>query len=467
MINTRHRLYNDNLDLWEKVRDACEGEDTIKLKSEKYLPKPSGMESGTYNNYLARAKYVNYSGKVLSNAIAQIFRLNPVITDFDEVIQEDIDLQGRSLPSFSRQLLNEIMLTNRAGVLIDWSDEQSRPYLSMFKAENIINWRLEKNKPVLIVLEGTIEKPDPVNPYLVNLEKMWKELYIEEGIYKVRDWQEFRDTQTNTMNAVIVAEYEPMINDKHFDFIPFFCITTLGDTLEVLKSPLLDLANLNLGAYINSADYENMLHWSSARTIITNQLGDTDFHIGGVVDFPIGGGASYLETKSDALILEELRHKEEQMAVLGSSLLSGKGRYVASAQTAEINSDGEHASLSDVSTSLSEVMTYVLRIVMQWLRNDSTETSIEYNTVFKQTGFQPNELTTYIQAVAQGVLSFDAFYSIMESREIYPADWTLEMEKALLETKEKEKIEAFKSSLENFENEDEENEDEGGEDERV
>ena len=430
-INTKHKLYARNSQYWQKVRDACEGEDAVKAKKTRYLPKPSQMEQETYDNYLARAKYVNYAGKTLNNAVSQIFRTEPIIDDFSDILKEDIDLTGKSLQAFSRSVINELLQTNRVGILVDYSEDLMRPYLTMFKAEQIINWRIENNRPVLIVIEGTKEVEDLANKYNTISVKVWKELYIEDGIYKSRDWEESYDAH-NKSNITMVSEYTPIINDNYFDYIPFFCITTLGDSLEYVKSPLLDLVNLNLGAYINSADYENMLHWCSARTIITNGLGQTEFHVGGVVDFNVGGGAKYLETTSDALILEELRHKEEQMAVLGSSLLSGKGRYVASAETARISSEGEYASLSDIAVATSEVMTYIIRVMMLWFTGVESQSTVEYNTIYEKSKMSADEIRTYVDAVIKGVMSFDVFYRIMEAREVYPETWTLEMEKASL-----------------------------------
>ena len=447
MISTKHKLYNKYYKIWQKVRDASEGEDQIKSKKGEYLPKPSQMEEETYNNYLHRAKYVNYTGKVLTASIAQLFRIKPVINEVNDILNEDIDLEGSTISAFSRQIANELLLTNRVGVLVDWSDNQSRSYLTLFQAEQIINWRESEGKPILIVLEGNKEIADPENEYNSIGIRIWKELYIEDDIYKVRDWEEVYNNKTKEFKPQIINEYIPMINDNYFNYIPFFCITTLGDNLSFVKSPLLDLANLNLGSYVNSADYENMLHWSSARTIITNGLGDTDFHIGGVVDFNIGGGAQFLETKSDSLLLEELKHKEEQMAVLGSNILSGKGRYVASAETSRINAEGEYASLSDIATSLSEVMTNIIRVAETWLNNKESKAQIFYNTVFEQNKMPSDELRTLVDAVIKGVISRKVFYSILEAREIYPEEWSFELETQELLNARKEQLELYNNEF--------------------
>ena len=57
-------------------------------------------------------------------------------------------------------MFDEIFSVNRVGVLIDYSVESSRPYAVIYKAENIINWRIEvingELKLTLVVLEGNI-----------------------------------------------------------------------------------------------------------------------------------------------------------------------------------------------------------------------------------------------------------------------------------------------------------------------
>ena len=55
------------------------------------------------------------------------------------------------------------MAVGRAGTLVDWEDEvENRAYVSLYAAEQIINWRTERvngrNVPTLIVLRETGRK---------------------------------------------------------------------------------------------------------------------------------------------------------------------------------------------------------------------------------------------------------------------------------------------------------------------
>lgn len=42
-VTFQHAEYVKNLPYWQKLDDVCEGEDAVKAKGEKYLPKPNAQ----------------------------------------------------------------------------------------------------------------------------------------------------------------------------------------------------------------------------------------------------------------------------------------------------------------------------------------------------------------------------------------------------------------------------------------
>ena len=436
-VDHKHENYNKYFPKWEKVRDVVGGQEQIKGKTTQYLPMLSGQHQDDYDKYLSRAQFVNFTGRTLNTSLGQLFRKNPLIDGIDEVLLDNIDLGGMDFLYFSKGIARELLMTNRVGVLVDYSDEAGRPFLVEYKAENIINWRTAKvkgaNKLVMVILEGFIDQPDRDDPYKTKAVPMWLELYLENGMYMSRKWiKEKNNVGEDEIKILEGSEQLPLVNGRTLNFIPFYFLTSLGVTAEIYNAPLLDFANLNLGHYVNSADFENMLHWTGAKTIITKQWGDKPFPVGGAPDFPADGDAKFLEASSDSGLKDELKHKEEQMAVMGSSLLSGKGRYVASAETSRLTSEGEFATLADVSNSLSYSFKQIFSFMNKWAGVEK-DADVSFNTDFETADFNPQEIVPLMSAVQSGYLSRDTFFYLLKNKEVYPQTRTLEEEMKLID----------------------------------
>jgi hypothetical protein len=436
MVDTQHDEYTKWKEIWQRNKDCIDGQDAIKQMGRKYLSKLNGQDDFSYNSYLRRAQFINFSGRTVSIGLGQIFRKPPVIENIEDDIYNDIDLSGRSLSYFSRDIIKEVMITNRCGVLVDWSDYQSRPYLIQYSAFEIINWKEKiidgKNKLYLVVLEGYVEV-DGKDMYENDKEKIWKVLWLDDGKYTVSTY--IKNNKPGGEKFVKKEEDKiPLVNGQALDFIPFYFITSSGIKNSIEKSVMYDFCNVNIGHYINSADYENMLHWTGAKTVVTKGFGDKKaVPIGGSFDLAVDGDAFFLEASSDSGLKEEMKRKEEQMAVMGATLISGQGRYVASAETSRINSQGEYASLEDLSTSLSVSMTTVMKFFIEWQGGDSKNVSVEYNTDFELAELDPGVLQAYMGAVQSGYMSWEVFYYNMKNKELYPPDWTIEDEKKAIE----------------------------------
>ena len=436
MIDTIKDGYDYFKKQWDKSRDVIEGgTEKLKEKTVTYLPKLPGQTQYDYEAYLQRAQFINFSARTFTSFVGQIFRKDPVLSNFnhDDFI-EDVDLCGTNMDYFNREILGELLKVNRVGILVDYSEEMKRPYLTTYKAETIINWRESKvngiNQLSLVVLKGVVKRPDPDDYYKETDVVTYRVLTFKEGYYIVKDYEEVK--QADGKSIQLISETFPVIQGNKFNFIPFYIVTDLGLTSEPKRSPLLDLININLGHYINSADYENALHFTGSSTIITRGWGDTPFPVGGAADFPVDGGAEFLTRSGDDALEKGMRHKEEQMAVMGSTILSGKGRYIQSAETARVSSSGEFATLANMSMALSASLTYVLKLVDYWYGGKG-DVLIQFNTDFETDRLDPQELIAYMGAVQSGRLSEKAYFYALKQREVYPDGWTFEEEQQAIQ----------------------------------
>lgn len=441
-IDVKHPEYTKWLPIWEKIRDAIAGQDRIKYKREKYLKPLSGQTPDSYNAYLNRAQFVDYSARTVEIGLGQLFRKTPTVLGIDEELTNNASLDGKSAYYLSKTIAQEILELNRIGVLVDFSEDRGVPYLTDYKAESIINWKTEvvngQEILTLVVIEG--EKETGVNKYTHDVEQTWRTFELEmvegstERVYIVRDWAKIKGGQGNFR---LIREYTPIMNSKPLPYIPFYFLTTNAIDFNITKSPMLGFVNVNLGHYNNSADYENMLHWTGAKTpIFKGYSNDKIVTIGSAMVLENEGDAYYLEASSDSGLKEELHHKESQMASLGTSLISGSGRYVQSAETARISSSGEYASLADISNAMSKGVTKILKVVAEWSgATESTikDVSISYNTDFEQQPIDPATLTAFSGLVHGQFMSWETMFYNLKNMEVYPDGWTPEEEKAAIE----------------------------------
>lgn len=439
-VNTLNDDYSEWKPIWEKVRDVVCGQDKIKSKTVRYLPKLPGQpadlqdDGSGYKGYLDRAQFNGFTSRTLAVSLGQIFRKAPAISGIDDQYLQNITLSGQSFTYFSHHVIAEVMQTNRCGILVEYSDDERRPYLIAYKAENIINWQEDVyaggERVVRIVLEGERYVSDPDDPFEQKEEKVWRELYLEDGIYKARSWEKIELNGKDVFSVVDGSEEIPTMGMKGepFKYIPFFFVTATGMNHELSNPMLLDLANINLGHYKNSADYENMLHITGAKTVLAMGWSDEIFPIGGLAKLSTDGDAKYLEASSDSGLKDEMKHKEELMAALGSQILSGRGRYVSSAQTAQITSEGEYATLADLANSLSYCMTWIMKLFIEWANGNPGDVSIEFNTDYQVQEIQQGKLTELMAAVQSGMMSFETYYYLLSKYEAYPQDWTMEKE---------------------------------------
>jgi hypothetical protein len=86
----------------------------------------------------------------------------------------DVDMLGTSLTAYAKMVVGDMIGLGRAGTLVDWESEaEQRAYAVFYRAEQIINWRVERvsgrNVPTLVVLRETAggEGEDVFEPAVV------------------------------------------------------------------------------------------------------------------------------------------------------------------------------------------------------------------------------------------------------------------------------------------------------------
>ena len=477
-----HPEYNEYKDIWEKCRDAYVGEEAIKAKSTKYLPKLNGQNNAEYENYKLRAQFYGATARTVEAYLGMIWRkptsyrfyhdgeesheLNDFFKEFFKVITSD----GKSFDDFAHDVAEDIIVTNRVGVLVDmpyvdpvalermslsdYREAGIKPLLSVYSTESIINWHTavidNQTIPVLYVLHETITRI-PENSLVAEHVNRYRILYLENykdrknRRYKVIVAEEpmYKTTADPKTSMEVVEVYYPTVNNEYIRTIPFFILTDRGIGFKKIHKPMIsDLASVNIGHYRNSADMENELHFVSLKTVFLPGWDKKAFgnpKVGGAMAAPEGCTPSLMEPSSDSSIREEMILKEQRMAVLGAERISQKSRYLPSAETARITASTESSVLSNMVLHLSETLTSVVQFLVDWAKPSITEfpgkleVRVQISDDFYDDLITGADALNWVNVYQQGGISLPTLFYNLERREAYPKDWTMQKEISALE----------------------------------
>lgn len=435
-IQNPHKYYTKYTLLWEKVRDCLDGEDQIKDQGEVYLPKPSAQNVAQYNAYRVRASFYAVAERTLRGMTGMIFRNDPVIvmpTALEPWLVSATN-EGMSLQMFIEEVTREVMSMGRYGVLLDLPATTTTvgtvPYLVPYSAENISDWEettIEGKKVVTrIVLRDDMMGAEKVTSLI--------ELQLIDGVYSIQRYQTSLVENVPTTTRV-GEQVTPLINGAPLDYIPFVFFNPYDLRPEVSKPPFIDLCNMNLAHYRNSADYEHALFQTAQPTPwIAGQLDEK------TKPSTIGGGTIwYLPEDAKAGMLEftgkgldaqrvAMQDKEDRMASLGARMIKDSSRVQEKAETARLRARGETSLVMDTLQTVETGINRLMRWSADWL-GSTGDVSLRLNKDFVDAKIDANMLMAIVKSWQSGAISRDTMHANLQQGEVMAMDVTPDDEK--------------------------------------
>lgn len=438
-VDTRHRDYEANLPIWNKVDDAADGQEAIKAGGTKYLPQPNPSDTSDdnkarYAQYKERANYVNFTGRTLSGLVGMVFG-KEAVTKFPSGIEElieDIDGSGISLMQQSKRSLSRTIKQGRAGLFVDFPESEGeikkdqvdsglmRPVCIAYPASKIINWRSERigsiDKLILIVLQESREVIDPEDPFVSEDEIIYRVLSLEEGVYVQRVFVKAEsDKDGNEWEQESETIPTKGEGNQTFDTIPFTFIGSINNDADPDKSALLDLANVNIAHYRNSADLEessyvagqptphvDMGEMDEAEWTTANPQGMRFGVLGGIRTR--GGSVTLIQAEANSMPREGMQDKEKQMGALGAKMVEPQQAAITATEATN-NNVSETSVLSTIVKNVSEAYELALFWMTEFSRAASGEIEFQLNSDFNISKLDSQELLAVIQGWQAGLIS--------------------------------------------------------------
>ncbi len=471
-IDFQHRAYTAGLPAMVKCRDAEAGEDQVKGKGVDYLPSLDGQLQDDYDAYIMRAMFYNATGRTVQGMTGAILGKDPTIEFKDDELLEHVGVSGEPLDDILRDVVSEALKVGRIGVQVDANtldDGAAVPYISLYYAENIINWRVRTGASgeelTLVVLEEEVEVVGedgfevgtelhyrvlqlgiPVNdegePIAVSatdedgLVSISEVFYVE--IWKKAEKEEgAKEDEDNWIRLSITVPTKQ--GGDFFDYIPFQFINATGITSEVEQPPILDLVNVNYSHYRTSADLEHGRHYTALPTawIAGFDTDKTNLKIGSttawVSDNP-EAKAGFLEFTGAGLssLAEALTEKEKIMAVLGARMLESQPKGVEAADTVRLRHSGERSVLANIAKSVSDGMTVVLGWLVDF-QGQEEDVSVQLTDDFEAVSIDPQTLVALMSALQTGNISWNTWFYNIKRAQLIPDGRTEEEERELIE----------------------------------
>lgn len=428
-VNSTHPQYDAAVKGWERNRDAVAGQDAIKAKGDRYLPRPNADDKSAaniarYDRYLERALWYAAPERTKNSLIGSVFRKGAEKQELGTAIDylaEDADGAGVSLEQLSKLVVGELLEVGRIGILTDYPPAKAglsqeevarqnlRSTLATYPAENIINWRTEKQGgkivTTLVVLKELMETED--DGYSTKSVEVYRVLKFAAGSYvqsllKSDGTEVEPDIQPRKANGALWTE------------IPFVIIGADTNRLEVDASPLTHICNHAIAYWQTSADHRENLYMHGQITLgIASDLSSEEFNsanpngvtVGAPVGVFLGAGGSFTtasapESSSLSKALQDLR---AEMAELGAQIIT-KASNAQTAEAARIDAAAESSVLSNLVGNASEGIEQALEWAAEFMGGDPAKVLFKLNTEFFDESLDPQTRTVMLNELDRGII---------------------------------------------------------------
>lgn len=353
---------SEKLAEWAKIRACLSGPTAIRAGKTTYLPMPNPTDTSAenlarYDQYIARAVWYGVTGRTHKGMVGQAFQKAPVLElpSVLEVMRKDVDGAGVPLLQQSARVLGLVLGYGRCGMLTDYPRTEGatsrkeqiaglvRPAILVYEPQTIVNWTVAKvgAKSVLtmVVLQEEHEaQAAEDDPFKRETATQYRVLALVDGLYHVEVWRSTGTGDGTAFEPVPELSVDPVDSSrKRLTEIPFTFVGSENNDSTIDLAPMAEIAELNVGHWHNSADYEQSCYqvgqptpWASGLTeswVKANfpgnkvQLGSSSF-----IPLPVGGACGLMQPAPNSQPKEAMELKERQMVALGAKLIEPSAR---------------------------------------------------------------------------------------------------------------------------------------------
>lgn len=439
-VNAKHRLYDAMLPLWQKMRDAIEGEEKIKAKGDVYLPIPPGTGDGidgkAYKNYKARARYPDFVAPAIEGMCGLMSRKikDPEIPDGIKYLEDEATPDGLSLRDLRSRIENEVTSVGRIALFVDVAEEGGNAYIATYVAENFINWRMEKDRLVMGVFYEEVEQVDPLDRFVVEMVPQWRvaEITVNEAgrsVYVVRVYQKKQVKDTSGDDFELISETFPLKKGETLDEVPIVVVGSRDVHPDPDAIPLLSVANKSLHYYRQYADYAMQLFMCANGTtpyIAGAKKDESPASVGPTTVWEFedpNAKAGFIEVSGTGLDAQkqELDSIKQEISYATVRLL-GESKSAEAAETVRLRFQSQTATLSSIAQSSMSGLKIALMYCAEWAGADPESIEADGTAEFITEILNAQILTALYDGIERGMIPDDLLIEYTRRAELHDYD---------------------------------------------
>jgi hypothetical protein len=442
----QHKLYVKNKDIRKLVRDCVAGSDAIKTArrtdsteqggiynsmGSQYLPVPNPNDDSIENQdryaaYRARATFINFTGYTKDGLMGMVAR-KPTEIDLDASIKYaelNVNGSGLTLQGMTQSVIGNLLETGQDGLLVDFPMSAGgtqmqtlglRAIIKQYPAESIINWRVETIDSIdTVVMVALAEEVTRVaaDGFSVDDVTYTRVLCLnEDGDYIQKLYNEHDELLVNEAGESDI--FIKKADGSNWKEILFVAVGSENNDLIPDKSPLYDVAEINIGHYRNSADFEESSFLVGQPTPVFSGLNEgwvKNVMKGGIqigsragVLLPENGSAMLLQASENQMPSAGMDRKEEQLVKIGAKIISDKGG-VETAEASRIKFAGQNSKLGLVIIN-TELAFEQCFLWMMGFQGSTGENVFNINKQFYEATVDPQLLIANMQLLDRQVIA--------------------------------------------------------------
>ena len=428
-------------------RDLYGGTKTMREAGETYLPKGYHEHRDEYDDRLKRATLFPAFERTVHGLVGVMLRKDPALDEtaadifFEDA--ENIDLAGRSLPVFVRDITVSAMIDGHAWGLVEYpriyndaaptslADERERglrPYWCVIKKQDAVNWRYEMRdgRPVLTLFAYRESVVDPVGTYGQDVKECIR--VLTPGAFEV--WQ--RAEGDGQAQYQLVDEGETSL-----DYIPVTPLYTNRTGHFESVPPLLGLAYENVNHWQTRSDRQYALKFAGSPFPVFSGADpqNVEWGMSRALFLPDSdANAMLLESSGNSLQAsrEELKDIEARMAALGLQMLVRETRAAETAEAKLLDKSESDSALAVIARGLEGFLNTMLAMHSDYRGVDAP--TITVNRDYNAQQIAPALISEIRHMVADGQLPVEDMWTLLQAGELLPTTFDAELAMERLES---------------------------------
>ena len=412
---------------WDLIADLKEGTYKIRSEHRKYLLQEPRETDDAYDTRLARSTVVPYLQRIEKMLSGMLVRKPVRLDDVSDLVREqlfDVDLEGNDLNIWLYQTARTVISFGHCGVLVDAprEGEKARPYWVTYKPSDILGWRTEivegtRKLMQVRLMEQVVENDGQYG------EKLVKQIRVlEPGRYEIHR----KDDKKGEYK--LFEEGEMSLKDK----IPFSVAYSNRVGMYESRSPLYDIAELNLKHYQIQSDLDNILHISSVPLLAVFGYPNADEITTGpneALSLPPESRMEYVSPSGDSYDsqFKRLEDIKEQINTLSLAAVLGQKLVGETAEAKRIDRSQNDSTMMVVAQQMQDLIDNCLKFHSEYLNEPNAGSSF-VNRDFVTARLEPQEIQSLLQLFTAGTISQETLLTQLSSGEILGDDFDVEEE---------------------------------------